>query len=120
MNAHASERRLAPRFPIHGPVSVSLVNDSAAKFFAEIYDISLNGALLSLPPEAKLEAGNVVDLELSLQGIPHVVARATVAHVRDDRFGVEFSDMETRDFNVFTGLVLMLEQRNRINLIDTA
>ena len=120
MTTHASDRRLAPRFPIHGPVEVSLVHQSLPKFFAEIFDISLNGALLSLPPDARIAAGNVVDLQLSLQGIPHVVARATVAHVRDGRFGVEFSDMETRDFDVFTGLVLMLEQRNRINLIDTA
>jgi hypothetical protein len=116
----SAERRLAPRFPIHGPVAVRFPAGDLPEFSAEIFDISLNGALLSLPAGHAVKPAAVVELELSLQGIPHVIARATVAHVRGDRFGVEFSDMETRDFDVFAGLVLMLEQRNRIQLIDAA
>jgi hypothetical protein len=125
MSTPVSERRLAPRFSIHGPVAVRFPGSDTPEFSSAIMDISLNGALLGIHSVtelqlAELKTGAVVELELSLQGVPHVVARAMVAHVRADRFGVEFSDMETRDFDVFAGLVLMLEQRNRINLIDAA
>ena len=118
-----SERRLAPRFPIHGPVVVRFLGAEAAEFLSAIFDISLNGALLSNANAnelqlAELKTGAPIEVELSLQGMPHVLARAIIAHVHGDRFGVEFSDMETRDFDVFAGLVLMLEQRNRIQLID--
>ena len=123
MTSHDSERRLAPRFPIHGPVAVRFPDSETAEFSSAIFDISLNGALLSTANASELQlgeliAGAAIVVELSLQGVPHVLARATIAHVNGDRFGVEFSDMETRDFDVFAGLVLMLEQRNRINLID--
>ncbi len=125
MSTPTSERRLAPRFSIHGPVAVRFPGSDTPEFSSAIIDISLNGALLSINgvnalQTVALTAGALVELELSLQGVPHVVARAIIAHVRPDRFGVEFSDMETRDFDVFAGLVLMLEQRNRINLIDAA
>jgi hypothetical protein len=117
MNSY-HERRNAPRFPIHGPVAVRFPQGEQSEFSAEIFDISLNGALLSAPAELILISGTPVILELSLQGIPHVIARATVAHTQPERFGVEFSDMETRDFDVFAGLVLMLEQRTRTSLVD--
>ena len=118
-----SERRLATRFPIHGPVVVRFLGPETAELLSEILDISLNGALLSTISASELQLGELktgapIEVELSLQGMPHVLARATIAHVHGDRFGVEFSDMETRDFDVFAGLVLMLEQRNRIHLID--
>ena len=123
MTSHDSERRLAPRFPIHGPVAVRFPGSETAEFSSAIFDISLNGALLSTANASELQlreltAGAAIIVELSLQGVPPVLARATIAHVHGDRFGVEFSDMETRDFDIFAGLVLMLEQRNRINLID--
>lgn len=123
MTSSASERRLAPRFPIHGPVAVRFPGSETEEFLSSIFDISLNGALLSIVNAndlqlSKLKTGAAIEIELSLQGVPHVIARATIAHVHEERFGVEFSDMETRDFDVFAGLVLMLEQRNRINLID--
>lgn len=123
MTSPPSERRLAPRFPIHGPVAVRFPGSEIAEFSTAIFDISLNGALLGIANAnalqlGELKAGAAIEVELSLQGVPHVLARATVAHVYGDRFGVEFSDMETRDFDVFAGLVLMLEQRNRIHLID--
>ena len=123
MTTPNSERRLAPRFLIHGPVAVRFPGSDTTEFLSSIFDISLNGALLSTANATqmqldKLKAGAAIELELSLQGVPHVVARASIAHVHGDRFGVEFSDMEPRDFDVFAGLVLMLEQRNRINLID--
>lgn len=125
MTSPASERRLAPRFPIHGPVAVRFLGSEAPEFLSAIFDISLNGAQLSIANATdqqlvKLKTGAAIEVELSLQGVPHVLARATVAHVHGDRLGVEFSDMETRDFDVFAGLVLMLEQRNRINLIDAS
>ena len=123
MTSHASERRLAPRFPIHGPVAVRFPGTDIAEFVSSIFDISLNGALLSIGNAnalqiTDLKTGAAIEIELSLQDMPHVLARATIAHVHGDRFGVEFSDMETRDFDVFASLVLMLEQRNRIALID--
>lgn len=118
-----SERRLAPRFPIHGPVAVRFPGSETVEFLSTIFDISLNGALLGIANAnelqlSKLKMGALIEVELSLQGMPHVLARAMIAHVHGDRFGVEFSDMETRDFDVFASLVLMLEQRNRIHLID--
>lgn len=123
MTSLPSERRLAPRFPIHGPVAVRFLGSETSEFSSAIFDISLNGALLSNANANQLQldelkTGAAIEVELSLQGVPHMLARATVAHVHGDRFGVEFSDMETRDFDVFAGLVLMLEQRNRIQLID--
>ena len=125
MTSPTSERRLAPRFPIHGPVAVRFPGSETAELASAISDISLNGALLSSANANQMQLGALktgvaIEIELSLQGMPHVLARALVAHVHGDQFGVEFSDMETRDFEVFAGLVLMLEQRNRISVADAS
>jgi hypothetical protein len=126
MTSTTAERRIAARYPIHGPVEVRALNASAdaianasvgANFTAQIYDISLNGALLSKPAATALHKGELVEVELSLEGVPHVIARAKVVHAEGERVGVEFSDMDTRDFDIFTGLVLMLEQKNRASLV---
>ena len=117
-----NERRLEPRYTIHGPVAVRPVG--LAEFETDIVDLSLNGALLALPENAPLReqllAGLQVELEISLQGVPHVVARARIAHIQNGCFGLEFSDMETHDFDVFSGLVLMLEQRQRVNWAESS
>jgi hypothetical protein len=113
MTANA-ERRNAARYPIHGPVAV---RGGHGSFSSEIYDISLNGALLSKPRDQALARGEKVEVALELPSVPAVSAYAVVVHSGEERFGVEFSDMETRDFDVFSGLVLMLEQRARASLL---
>ncbi len=109
-----AERRNAARYSIHGPVAV---RGGHGSFSSEIFDISLNGALLSKPRELSFTRGDKVEVALELPSIPAVSAHAFVVHSGEERFGVEFSDMETRDFDVFSGLVLMLEQRTRASLV---
>jgi c-di-GMP-binding flagellar brake protein YcgR len=104
------DRRQRQRYPIHGPVNVLTAR---GRYVSEIYDISLNGALLLRAVEDVLRIGEEIQIELALTGAPDVSAKARVAHIHGDRFGVEFQDMGTRDFDVFSGLVLMLEQQAR-------
>lgn len=121
MLANSAERRLEPRYSIAGEVLVRLVGAEgrlAEAHAVDILDISLNGASLSLPVGLKLETQQAVQLEITVQSTTHLAARAHVAHVHNDRFGVEFSDMDPRDFDIFCGLVLMLEQRSRAALFD--
>jgi c-di-GMP-binding flagellar brake protein YcgR len=117
MSNSTSERRLARRYSLNGPVSVRFPNGESEPFSTDVFDISLNGALLGAPPGASLTSGMQLDVVLDFPDMPQVIARAAVAHVREAKFGVEFSDMETRDFAVFSGLVLMLEQRNRLRML---
>ena len=112
----ASDRRLEPRYPVHGPV---VVRAQSGVFTAEIFDVSLNGALLSNPGLQQLHSGDQLEVEITLQDVPHVHARALVAHVHGDRFGIEFQDMPARDFDVFCGLVLMLAQQRRPSLLPS-
>lgn len=121
MLANSAERRLAPRYAIAGVVLVRLIgaeNRLGEPHAVDILDISLNGALLSLPVGVKLESKQALQLEITVQATTHLTARAHVAHVHGDRFGVEFNDMDPRDFDIFCGLVLMLEQRSRAALFD--
>jgi hypothetical protein len=118
MTSSYAERRLAPRYPIQGPVSVRLDPSDGELVNTEVFDISLNGALLGASNTARIKQGMVLEVVLDLPNMPQMVARAHVAHVGKDKFGVEFSDMETRDFAVFSGLVLMLEQRSRLKHRD--
>jgi hypothetical protein len=104
------ERRQQQRYPIHGPVHIITPR---GKFSSEIYDISLNGALLMRAVDSELLVGETIDVELALTGAPELLAKARVAHLRGDRIGVEFQDMGTRDFDVFSGLMLMLAQQAR-------
>lgn len=104
------ERRQQQRYPIHGPVHVTTPR---GKFTSEIYDISLNGALLLRAVDSELVVGETIDVELAMSGAPEMVARAKVAHLRGDRIGVEFQDMGTKDFDAFSGMMLMLAQQAR-------
>ena len=109
-----SDRRLEPRYPIHGPVNVRC---KGGVFSAEVFDVSLNGALLSHSTEHPMQSGEQIEVELSLPGTAQVHARALVAHVHGDRFGIEFQDMPAHDFDIFCGLVLMLAQQRRPALL---
>lgn len=118
---NSAERRLEPRYAIAGEVLVRLIGADGRLSDAhavDILDISLNGALLSLPSTLKLESQQALQLEITVQSTMHLAARAHVAHVHTDRFGVEFSDMDPRDFDIFCGLVLMLAQRSRAVLFE--
>lgn len=121
MLANSTERRHAPRYAIDGAVLVRLIgadNRLGDAYGVDILDISLNGALLSLPAGLKLESKQALQLEINVETTTHMSARAHVAHVHGERFGVEFNDMDPRDFDVFCGLVLMLEQRSRAALFE--
>jgi c-di-GMP-binding flagellar brake protein YcgR len=118
MTQSSAERRLSPRYVLHGPVSVRLPLTDGDQLQTQVLDISLNGALLGASDTSKLKPGMALEVVLDLPEMPQMIASAHVAHVGLDKFGVEFSDMETRDFAVFSALVLMLEQRTRLRQID--
>ena len=104
--SHA-ERRQAQRYIVHGPVSVAAPE---LTFSSDVLDISLNGAMLRLPQDAAIARGQIIALDLCLPGTTNVNARARVMYVYTDRFGVEFVDMHTRDFDVFSSLLMQLAQ----------
>jgi len=104
------ERRQQQRYPILGLVHMTTAR---GKFISEIFDVSLNGALLLRAADAELTVGETVEVELAMRDLPEMIAKARVAHIQDDRVGVEFQDMGTRDFDAFSGMILMLAQQAR-------
>lgn len=104
------DRRSEPRFHVAGRVEIEYEGD---KRDAEVLDLSLNGALLTTAPLPALPRGASVRVGIWIGGACHFDADAEVAHVHEDRLGIEFTGMSTRDFDVFSGLILLLSRQRQ-------
>lgn len=104
------DRRTEPRFHVAGRVEIEY---EGGKRDAEVLDLSLNGALLTTSPTPPLPRGASVRVGIWIGGACHFDADAEVAHVHDDRLGIEFTGMSTRDFDVFSGLILLLSRQRQ-------
>jgi hypothetical protein len=104
------DRRSEPRFHVAGRVEI---DHDGNKREAEVLDLSLNGALLTTSPSPPLPRGARVRVGIWIGGACHFDADAEVAHVQADRLGIEFTGMSTRDFDVFSGLILLLSRQRQ-------
>lgn len=104
------DRRSEPRFNVAGRVEIEF---DGGKRQAEVIDLSLNGALLTTNPLPPLPRGARVRVGIWIGGACHFDADAEVAHVQDDRLGIEFTGMSTRDFDTFSGLILLLSRQHQ-------
>lgn len=107
------ERRTEPRFRVDGRVEIQ---HAGSPLQADIVDLSLNGALLRLPADHALAPEMPLQVQVWIDGTCHFQAEAAVAHVQGERIGIEFTGMSTVDFDVFSGLILLLA-RQRIDVI---
>ena len=99
------DRRSEPRFNVEGRVEIAHAD---ANRDALVLDLSLNGALLRTAATPPLPRGAKVRVAVWIGGACHFEADAEIAHVHEDRIGIEFTGMSTRDFDVFSGLILLL------------
>lgn len=66
-----------------------IVENGDARIAAELVDVSLNGALVEVPPGWEARVGEAVELELPLSDAVVVRMAAKVAHVAGRRVGMK-------------------------------
>ena len=106
------DRRSEPRFTVEGRVEIQ---HAGSVLQAQMLDLSLNGALLVLQDGHGLARDADITVQLWIDGTCHFNAQASVVYVQATRVGIEFTGMSTADFDVFSGLILLLA-RQRIGL----
>ena len=96
MAGNGEDQRHFSRIPFDCDVTVI---DQTVHWPTQLLDISLNGALVSRPPEWRPANGDECQLHIKLHNSNVVInmERATVAHVTDDRVGFEcqFIDIDS-------------------------
>ncbi len=86
-----SERRRSPRFPFHSQGALSFAGQHLQ---GTVLDISLKGALFSVPNGLELSAGKMCSLEIFHAGQPGFCsATALVTYQRENLVGLEFVDL---------------------------
>ena len=87
-----SERRKFTRVNFTGLCSISVeVKDETKTWQTELFDISLNGALVSTPVDCQVEKGTATQLNLHLEGSDIVLEIAgNISHLKDDLLGIQF------------------------------
>jgi c-di-GMP-binding flagellar brake protein YcgR len=100
------DRRQEPRFELPGRFRCI----APAGLNGRVIDLSLNGALLESDAEPTCHGGDVIDLLLELDETRPFAAKARVAHVRGQRIGIEFHEIEPPAFEQLSELVLSLKR----------
>ncbi len=91
------ERRREPRVPLDCPVFATMQREGGAEIFCLLRDVSLKGAQVALPPgdtTTQVTLGEeliILDPPLQLNGVI-TNARAKVAWVQEEAFGVRFDN----------------------------
>ncbi|HEX4481614.1 MAG TPA: PilZ domain-containing protein [Rudaea sp.] len=105
------ERRQEPRFAASGKYRLQL--PKSGEMEGRILDLSLNGVLLesSIPTQAPM--GSRMPITIEFAG--HEAFRGDVVLVRADaqQLGVEFYDMDPKNFAALSELIESLRKSNR-------
>lgn len=111
MGELSEDRRQEPRFTTAG--QYRLQTASSGEIEGRILDLSLNGALLERDGTAALRVGTRHAVTLAFDGQPPFSGDAMLVRVDGDRIGIEFYDMDPRNFAVLSALINALTYANR-------
>lgn len=101
------ERRTEPRFAVEGVVKIE---SGSQNWEANAVDVSLNGLKIALPQGLSIDRGAAIKIEVWIDQTCHFRAEGIAAHQEADALGVEFLGMAPQDFDILSGLILMLGQ----------
>lgn len=104
------DRRQEPRFATSGTYELDgAVPDSPNR--GRILDLSLNGAKLEHSGAISVKPGERRRVTLSFDGYPSFQGDVLVVHVDSARIGIEFYDMDPKNFAALTGLIDAFNRR---------
>ncbi len=100
------DRRQEPRFELPGRFRCI----SPAGLNGRVIDLSLNGALFECESVPTCKGGDLIEVLLELDETRPFAVKARVAHVHEQRIGIEFHEIETPAFEQLSELVLSLKR----------
>jgi hypothetical protein len=105
------ERRQEPRFSATGKYRLQL--PKSGEMEGRIMDLSLNGVLLESTIAIQAPIGSRMPIAIEFEG--HEPFRGDVVLVRIDgqQLGVEFYDMDPKNFTALSELIAWLKKSNR-------
>jgi len=114
MNQFILDRRQEPRFELPGRFRCLATPGLQGR----VLDLSLNGALLEADSEPTCRSGEVIEFLLELEDGGPFAAQARVAHVHENKIGVEFQGIEPQAFEHLSELVLALKRAPTLALLS--
>ncbi len=102
--SNGSNRRQFWRAVFRSPVQLV---DAAGVWPAELVDISLNGALVKLPPQWHGEVDANCQIKLKLSDVAVIIMHAVVAHVEGRRVGLRCTSMDVDSITHLRQLVAL-------------
>lgn len=97
-----SDRRQFTRVPLSAAVQIT--GPDAGSWSCTLLDISLNGALVTEPPDWGPPAGSECELLIELQDGVQIRMRASIAHQGAGRVGFRCESIESSDLSVLKRL----------------
>ncbi len=113
MNRVILDRRQEPRFELPG--HFRCVTPPGLQ--GRVLDLSLNGALLEASEVPTCTAGEVIDVMFELDDSRPFAANARIAHVHENKIGIEFHGIEPQAFEHLSALVLALKRAPTLALL---
>ena len=107
------DRRQEPRFELPG--RFRCVTPPGLQ--GRVIDLSVNGALLEASEEPTCRAGEDIDVMFELEDSRPFAAHARVAHVHENKIGIEFQGIEPQAFEHLSELVLALRRAPTLALL---
>lgn len=108
------DRRQEPRFEQPGRFRCIAPEGLTGR----VLDLSLNGALLEAIREPECKAGDVIEVLLELEDSRPFAAHARVAHVHENKVGIEFQGIEPHAFDHLSELVLALKRAPTLAILS--
>ena len=75
-----------------------------------VYDLSLNGTLISIPTEVDLADDERFELRIDFGDAPSFTAEVQLAYRSDERLGLEFFNMDPENFHTLADLIERLRK----------
>ncbi|MEO8957849.1 MAG: PilZ domain-containing protein [Rudaea sp.] len=110
MGEFYEERRQEPRFSTAGRYRLQ---NRTSELTGRILDLSLNGALLERNDSTGLQPGDRHGISLEFTGHPAFNADALLVRVDGSRLGIEFYDMDPKNFAELSTLIHGLTRNQR-------
>ena len=101
--SQAQERRDFWRAPFHSPVRLS--NVQGEEDHGQLHDLSLKGALLTMPAGWQGKVGEAYRLQLDLSPAVHIVMQTTVMHQEDRLVGLRCDEIDLDSVTALRRLV---------------
>jgi hypothetical protein len=105
------DRRQEPRFTTAGKYRLETARSGHVE--GRILDLSLNGAMLERSSKVEFVAGTRHRISLEFTGQPPFHGDALLVYSGNERIGIEFYDMDPKNFAALSALIESLTRANR-------